>query len=230
MEYIKKRFNVSQFLIWSESFTECRDYTVKLCNEIVDRKLEVSWVCNSRVDKVDLELLRLMQRAGCWMIGYGIESGNQYILDAAKKDITVEQIEGAVNMAKLAGLEITGHVIFGLPGETMESGLKTVAWLKKLNIDFIQAYCAVPWPSTALYKTAKEKKWLKTQDWELYEQNNYILEMGVITPKQVEYLRRLAIIKFYLSPKRALLILTKINSYRKAKIFFYMFKEFVSWI
>jgi len=230
MEHIKRKFKVNQFLIWSESFTEHRDYTVELCNEIIVRKLNVSWVCNSRVDKVDLELLRLMKRAGCWMIGYGIESGNQSILSASGKGTTVEQIEGAISLAKLAGLEVTGHVIFGLPGETMESGLKTVGWLKKLKLDFIQVYCAVPWPSTPLYKIAREKGWLKSQKWELYEQNNCIMDMGTITPKQVEHLRKLAMLKFYLSFKRSWKILSKINSLKKARIFFDMFREFTSWI
>jgi anaerobic magnesium-protoporphyrin IX monomethyl ester cyclase len=230
MAYIKKTFHVRQFLIWSESFTESREYTVRLCNEIIDRKLAVSWVCNSRVDKVDLELLRLMRRAGCWMIGYGIESGDQRILDAARKHITIKQIEDAVTLAKSAGLEVTGHVIFGLPSETRESGLRTVRWLNTLAVDFIQVYCAVPWPSTALYQIAKEKGWLKTHDWKLYEQNNCIMDTGSIAPKHVEYLRRLAMRKFYTSPKRLFRIVRKINSFRKAGIFFDMLKEFASWI
>ncbi|MDD5129854.1 MAG: radical SAM protein [Candidatus Omnitrophica bacterium] len=230
MEYDKRRFKVRQFLIWSESFTEDREYTVKLCNEIINRKIGVSWVCNSRVDKVDLELLKLMRHAGCWMIGYGIESGSQEILDAANKGTTIKQIEDAVNMAKSAGLETTGHVIFGLPKETMESGLKTINWLKKLNIDFIQVYCAVPWPSTALYHIARENGWLKTRNWELYEQNNCVMEAGRATVKQVESLRKMAIVKFYLSPKRIFRVLKKINSFKKAGMLFNMFKEFADWI
>jgi len=230
MEYVKKRFNVSQFLIWSESFTESRDYTVKLCEEIISRRLGVSWACNSRADKVDLELLRLMKRAGCWMIGYGVESGSQRILDAAKKGITVEQIENAASLAKSVGLEVTGHVIFGLPEETMETGLDTIGWLKALEIDFVQVYCAVPWPSTVLYKIAQQKGWLVTQDWGLYEQNNCVMNTGLITPGQVERLRRSAMIQFYLSPRRIFRILKKINSFRKAKIFLATLGEFTSWI
>ncbi|MFA5156822.1 MAG: radical SAM protein [Candidatus Omnitrophota bacterium] len=230
MADIKERLKVNQFLIWSESFTESRDYVVNLCNEISHRKLAVSWACNSRVDKVDLELLRLMKRAGCWMIGYGIESGSQRILDAAKKNVTIAQIESAVDLAKSAGLEVTGHVIFGLPAETMETGLNTINWLKKLKIDFIQVYCAVPWPSTALYKIAQEKGWLATRDWKLYEQNNYIMGMGGITPKQVEYLRRSAMVKFYLSAGRAGKILKQINSFKKLKIFLSTLKEFMGWL
>ncbi|MDD4894478.1 MAG: radical SAM protein [Candidatus Omnitrophica bacterium] len=230
MEYIKNRFGVSQFLIWSESFTEYRDYVVGLCEDMIYRRLDVRWVCNSRVDKVDKELLGLMRRAGCWMIGYGVESGSQQILDAAGKDISVKQIENAVTLAKASGMEVVAHVIFGLPGETMKTGIDTINWLNKLNIDFAQFYCAVPWPSTILYKMAKEKGWLVSGDWALYEQNNYVMDTGSIRPRQVEYLRRLAMFKFYSSPKRAFKMLRAIDSFKKLKIFLATLKEFIKWI
>jgi len=230
MAYVGKQFGVRHFLIWSESFTESREYVISLCDEILKRKLNVSWVCNSRVDKVDLEMLLLMKQAGCWMIGYGVESGNQDILDTNKKGVTVTQIEQAIALAKKAGLEVTAHIIFGLPGETMQTGLETIRWLNKLDIDYAQIYCAVPWPSTPLYHIAKEKGWLVTNNWELYEQNNCILDTKSIKPREVEYLRARALGSFYLSPKRMANILKKINSFRKARLLFDAIKEFLSWL
>ena len=230
MAYVKDRFRVNQFLIWSESFTENRDYVIRFCGEIINRKLNIFWVCNSRVDKVDLEMLEMMKQSGCWMIGYGVESGVQEILNNVNKDITIEQIENAIHWAGIVGLEVTAHVTFGLPGETFDTGLKTINWLKRLNVNFAQVYCAVPWPSTPLYGIAQEKGWLTSKDWELYEQNHYILDMGTIAPKQVEYLRRIAMRKFYLSPKRIFHILRQINSFRKASLFLKTVKEFISWV
>lgn len=230
MSYDKERFGIRQFLIWSESFTEDKDFVIRFCDEILKRQLNVAWVCNSRVDKVDLEMLKTMKRAGCWMIGYGVESGCQEILDNVKKDITVEKIEKAIKWAKEAGLEVTAHLIFGLPGETLDTGLNTIKWLNRLNVDFAQIYCAVPWPSTLLYSIAQGKGWLITKEWGLYEQNHCVLDTGEITPKQVEYLRRLAIRKFYLSPKRLLAVLRKINSVRRMRIFIKMVNEFISWV
>jgi radical SAM superfamily enzyme YgiQ (UPF0313 family) len=230
MAYVVEKFGVRQFLIWSESFTEKKEYVISLCDEILRRKLPVSWVCNSRVDRVDLGMLSLMKKAGCWMIGYGVESGNQDILDQNKKNITVAQVEEAISLAKKAELEITAHVIFGLPGETMATGLQTIRWLNKLPIDYVQVYCAVPWPSTQLYHIAKEKNWLLTNNWELYEQNVYILDTKSIKPEEVKYLRGRALLSFYLSPKRIVTILRKINSFRKARLFLYALKEFFSWL
>jgi len=172
-----------------------------------------------------------MKRAGCWMIGYGIESINQQILNNVNKNTSLSQIEEAISLSKTADLEVTAHIIFGLPGETMQTGLNTINWLINTNnIDFAQIYCAVPWPSTALYKLAKEKGWLTTQNWKLYEQNNYIMDIGSIAPKQVEYLRSRAIIRFYLSPRRIVRILKKINSLKKIRMFTKTFFEFLGWI
>lgn len=229
MEYVKKKYGVKQFLIWSESFTENREYVFSLCNEIIRRKLDVSWVCNSRVDRVDIELLKIIKRAGCWMVGYGIESGVQEILDNTKKGITVGQIERAVDLAKKAGLEITAHVIFGLPGETIATGRRTIKWLKRLGLDFIQVYCVVPWPSSPLYDIAKKNNWLRTDDWRLFEQNHSIMDIETISSKEVESLRRRAFWEFYLSPGNIVRVLKKIRlSNLKESIG--MIREFISWI
>jgi len=77
--------------------------------------------CNSRVDTVDQEMLSAMADAGCWMISYGIESGNQRILDQIKKKITLAQSREAVKAATNAGIRTAGHFVIGFPGETEES-------------------------------------------------------------------------------------------------------------
>ncbi|MBN1913403.1 MAG: radical SAM protein [Candidatus Omnitrophica bacterium] len=230
MEYVYKNFGVGQFLIWSESFTANREYVFDFCNEFSSRGIKLGWVCNSRVDKVDLEMLKVMKKAGCWMIGFGIESGSQEILDNSGKGATIKQAEEAVDRAKKAGMEVVAHVIFGLPGETLLSGKKTIAWLNKLKIDFIQVYCAVPWPSTPLYALARKNGWLKSSDWRLYEQNHCVLDTGTIKPKEVEYLRRLAVRKFYSSLKRLSKMALKVNSVKKLRLFIKTLREFLRWI
>lgn len=229
MEYVKKKFGVKQFLIWSESFTSDRNYVFEFCRKIIDKKINVRWVCNSRVDKVDLAMLKIMKESGCWMIGYGIESGAQEILDTAKKNITIAQSENAIALAKNVGLEVTAHIIFGLPGETRNTMRQTIGWINSLPLNFAQFYCAVPWPSTMLYNIAKENGWLTTKNWGLYEQNYYILDMKTIAPKEVINLRRWAIFSFYFSPRKICYVLRKINSFKKLWIFLRMVRDFITW-
>jgi len=230
MQYVSEKLGVKNFLIWSETFTEEREYVFQFCNELLRRKLNIAWVCNSRVDKVDPEMLKLIKQAGCWMIGFGVESSDQEILDKSGKGITVKQIESALSSAKDALLEVTAHVIFGLPGETLETGRKTIEWITRQKIDFAQFYCAVPWPSSGLYAVAKQNGWLTTGDWEMYEQNHYIMDIGTIRPAEVEYLRRIAMRKFYLSLPRITSVLKKIDSFKKARVLAAMLREFISWI
>jgi radical SAM superfamily enzyme YgiQ (UPF0313 family) len=57
-----------------------------ICELIIQQGLKVKWTCNSRVDYVDEEMLKMMGKAGCWMISWGIESGNEAILKRAAPD------------------------------------------------------------------------------------------------------------------------------------------------
>jgi anaerobic magnesium-protoporphyrin IX monomethyl ester cyclase len=230
MAFVKERFGVDEFLVWSETFTEDREYAIDFCREIVRSGLGVKWVSNSRVDKVDPGLLAEMKKAGCWMIGYGVESGVQEILDRAGKGTTVVQIEQAIRMAKAAGLLVTAHVLFGLPGETPQTAGKTVDFVCRQDLDFAQVYCAVPWPSTPLYGIAKEKGWLTSSDWEQFEQNNCVMDLKTISPAQVLAARRTLMRKFYCSPKRIARTLQYAGGIRSFPRLLALLKEFLTWM
>ncbi|MFC1631915.1 B12-binding domain-containing radical SAM protein [Candidatus Omnitrophota bacterium] len=229
MAWLKDKFGVKDFLIWSETFTFSRDFVNAVCNQIKLRKLEVSWVCNSRVDTVSLEMLKNMKTAGCWMVGFGVESGAQEILDRAKKETTIEQIRNAVSLTKEAGLEVTAHVIFGLPGETAQTARATIDFIKGLDIDFAQFYCVVPWPSTKIYQEAKQKNWLLSDDWSLYEQNYSVLNTDTISAEEVVKYRKQAIREFYFRPKIVWRTLRRIKSLKELKLFLGMLREFLTW-
>ncbi len=228
--YVQKRFAVNSFLIWSESFTEERAFVVAFCQALIERRIKISWVCNSRVDRVDRELLLLMKKAGCWMIGYGIESWDQGVLDRNKKGVTLGQIQEAIAAAQEAGLLITAHVIFGLPGETKASARQTIKRLRASPVDFAQIYCAVPWPSTGLYHLARTNGWLATDNWERFEQNYSVMRTETLTCRQIEALRRSAMRAFYLSGRRIAGVLSRIDSPRKLGLFLRALREFLGWL
>lgn len=230
MEWVKECFNVDEFLIWSESFTHNKDFAHSICDEILQRNLKIRWVCNSRVDTIDLDLLTKFREAGCWMIGYGVESGNQEVLNKSRKGVTIEQTRKAVKWAQKAGLEVTAHVIFGLPGETSHTANQTITFIKELDVEFAQFYCAVPWPSTDLYVAARKEGWLKTTDWSMLEQNYSVLNYQTITAEEIMQFRRKAIRQFYLRPKTVYRTLRRIRGPKEAKNFAKMLWEFKTWI
>jgi len=230
IEWVENKFNVKDFLFWTESFTLNKEYATAICNEIILRGLSVDWVCNSRVDAVSPELLKTLKKAGCWMIGYGIESGDQAILDMAKKNTTLKQIEQAIKWTKDAGIEVTAHTIFGLPGETKLSIDKTMKFLKKMDVDFAQIYCAVPFPGSALFDLAKRNNWILNKDWMFFEQNFSVLNIGSIDADAVMSLRKKALVGFYFRPRAIFQTIRRIKSFKDFKVFLNMLKEFISWI
>jgi len=230
LAFVKEKFGINEFLFWSESFTIRRSFAVEVAREIIERKLDVSWVCNSRVDNVDGEMLALFRKAGCWMIGYGIESGNQGILDAMNKGITVEQIRDAVTASKKVGLEVTGHCVVGYPGETASTIRDTISLTKSLPFDFVQFYCSVPFPGSELYKTAKEMGWINTTDWSLFEQNFSVMDTPQLSAREVMRWRKKAYRAFYVNPGRVWQTLRRLKSPAEFKNFFRMATDFIGWI
>lgn len=151
-----KSLGVNYFLFFSETFTLNRDYVKKLCREMIKQNLRIHWMCNSRADTIDRETLLLMRKAGCWLISFGIESGNQAILDKCKKRIALEQIKKAVSYSNSLGLLTFGHFILGLEGETPETVEQTILFSKRLNLDFAAFYIATPFPGSPLYEKYKQ--------------------------------------------------------------------------
>ena len=202
-------FGVSNFMFWAEEFILDKAFVKELCEAIIASGLPIKWVCNSRVDAVDEEIVEVIKRAGCWNIAFGIESGDQGVLDQLNKNITLDMISRAVTLAKSAGLQVTGHVIVGFPMDTRDTIKITEKFIKTLDLDFVQYYCAMPYPGTELYAEAVKNRWLTTADWRYWEHNYSVLDYNHLKASEIMTLRRRLMIRHYCSPKRAISIFKK---------------------
>ncbi len=230
LAFYKENFGVEDFLFWAEGFTMNRPYAKEVARAIARRHLGVRWVCNGRVDDVDEDMIRIFKDAGCTMIGYGIESGVQEMLDRMNKKTTVEQIRRAVALAQKAGIEVVAHVILGYPGETEATAQRTIDFIKELKVDFAQFYCAVPFPGSQLYDESKRMGWLDSSDWRHFEQNYCVLNTPYLKAEEVVRLRKKAFREFYLSPRVILRTMRRLTSPAKAIRFLSMLKEFREWV
>lgn len=142
----------------------------KICDEIIRKELKFHWslLCGVRVDKVDMELLKKLKKAGCYQIAFGIESGNQKILDLINKNITINQIKKAVKLSKIASIETFGLFLLGLPGETEKTMQNTINFAKILDLDNAKFGIVIPYPGTRLFHDWDEKGLIKTKDWSKY--------------------------------------------------------------
>ncbi len=216
MIYYRQRFGINRFFFWTENFTQDRKFLGEMLDLMLERRLDVRWSCNSRVDTADFALFKKMKKAGCQMIAFGVESGNQNILDAARKEITLEQIETAFARAHKAGLQTIANCIFGLPGESQATMRQTMKFLERLNPTYAQFYTAVPRPGSEFYELACRKNWLESADWSRFHQGDYVLNIdGLRGPEVTAFISR-ARIGFYLKPGRLI------------RIFFNLAKAFVN--
>jgi radical SAM superfamily enzyme YgiQ (UPF0313 family) len=224
--YDQQRFSTDEFFFWADTFVVSKSYVEGVSRALVDRGLTVSWACNSRVDTVDRALLKLMAEAGCWMISYGLESGEQSVLDEARKGTRIEQAFDAVKWTREAGIKAVGHFILGLPGETPASLEKTISFAKALDLDLAQFYCAVPFPGSELYETAKDKGWIKSADFSDFRQDFAVMELPEVTSADIMRARSRAFRQFYLRPAVIYRTLAMVQGGRTSDLFSSL-KEFV---
>lgn len=156
-----KKLGIHNIHMYADLFTVNRSQVMELCKLMIEQELNVKWTCNSRVDYVDEEMLTLMGQAGCWMISWGIESGNEQILRHARKGAYPDKAERALVWAKKAGIKNWGYFIIGLPGETEETIRETIDFAKKLPLDIALFHVAAPYPGTPFFFEVVENGWFR---------------------------------------------------------------------
>ena len=164
LEFIKSRFGISSVCFFDDNFTLRRKRVVAICEEILRRGLQIDWKCEARVDGVDETLARLMARAGCRIVAFGLESGNQASLDFLKKDQSLDAARASIAACRKAGMETVGYVLVGIPGETPDSSLNTLGFVREAGVDFIQFSTLSPFPGTELYDLAMDRGWYRQTD------------------------------------------------------------------
>lgn len=197
-----ERFGVNDFLFWTEEFLLDRAFVLELCHAIAKADLRIRWVCNGRVDCVDREVLTALRRAGCWNVAFGIESGDREVLAGIRKGITPDQIRQAVALAREAGLRVTGHVIVGLPQDTLASISATARFVDELDLDFVQYYCAIPYPGSDLFEEACANGWITNTDWQRWEHNQSVLSYPHLSSKAIMGMRRRLMWRWYARPRK----------------------------
>jgi anaerobic magnesium-protoporphyrin IX monomethyl ester cyclase len=196
------KYDIDEILFWEEIFTLDKNRTLALCDAILKNNLSINWAATTRVNLLDEEILAAMKKAGCYLLGLGVESGVQSILDSAKKNQTTEEAKMAVAMCRKVGIKTMGHFIFGLPGETRSTANRTIKFMSKLGLDYMQCYCAVPYPKTEFGELARRNNWIRAKRWSQYDfGGDSILYTDTLTPEDVSYFRKKAFRRFYFTPR-----------------------------
>lgn len=156
IRHLHDRFGIREFCLEDDTFITFKQRLVDICRQLIKLDLGISWSCLGRVDHVTAENLRLMKQAGCWQISYGIESGNQLILEQIHKRVGLEQIRQAVKLTRQAGIRAKGFFIVGHPGETTATIAETHDFALELPLNDISVSLLTPFPATELAERSAE--------------------------------------------------------------------------
>ena len=194
---LQKRFGTKGIYFINDNFTLRKEKTKELCNLMIENKLNLEWVCDTRVDLVDDELLGLMSKAGCKVIWFGVESGSQKVLQRIGRNTTPEQVEMAFKLCKKNGIKTACSFMIGLPDETLANMEVSLKFAKKLSPDYCQFNIFIAYPDSKLYN-------------ELLQNGKYTqLDEYLLSVKTEEYdfeslktVQRRFFKEFHMSPKQ----------------------------
>ena len=215
-----EKYNIRNFLFWSDIFNLDKKWTMDLCQAIIDSGLKITWSANTRADTADLEMAKMMYKSGCRLVSIGVESGSQYMLEKMGKKITLDDVRRTVKVFKKAKIRIYNYFVIGLPWETEETVEETIRFAIELDSDFISFYTATPLPGSRFYDYAKEHNLFdKSTSFE----NAYFypaVNTHSLSKERVFELHKSAIRRFYLRPLYILKMLSRIRSFEEVKNYF----------
>ena len=212
--WVLKNLGMNNIHMYADLFTVNRDQVMGLCKLMVEENIEIKWTCNSRVDYVDEEMLRMMSKAGCWLISWGIESGNESILRHARKGAYPDKAEKALTWARKAGIKNWGYFIIGLPGETEATIRDTIDFSKKLPLDIALFHVAAPYPGTPFFFEVVKNNWFrKDTRWEQVDMDKgTVLDYPQLSAERLLYWQRRAFREWAFRPGPAMTYLKMLLS------------------
>lgn len=212
MVLCKEKYNIENFYFRADTFTWFKEWTIDVCKAIVDTGMKFHWVCNSRVDRIDEERLSWMKRAGCWLIGFGVETGDEELLKKMKKGATLPQAQRAVDLCHQMKMKAYLFFTFGLPWEDETSVNKTIEFSKKLKGDFCEFQIMYPFPGTELYTIASEYHLFDKEDLFRGDYKQGIIKTFTLSAEELQHYQYMATRKYYLEPRRIFRLLKGISS------------------
>jgi len=203
--------------IYDDTFTASRSRTEDICRMLIQENTGIHWAIRDRVNRADPELLRLMHKAGCRRVHYGVESGVNRILKEMRKGITTNQARKAAAMAKDAGMTVLTYFMFGGWSETKEEMQDTIRFALELNAEYSEFSILIPYPGTELYSTALKQGAIESDYWREHALNpqpglrHQVIEKN-LSLDELKKVRDQAVRSFYFRPSYLIRQLCSINS------------------
>lgn len=220
VEECVNRYGIKEIEFYDETFTVNKKKMNRFLDLVEQKKLEFYWSVRTRVDCVDKQLLGRMSENGCIRINFGIESGDEDVLKAINRNMSIDTIREAVRWSKEAGIMTFGFFMIGLPQDTKESIGKTLDLMLELDLDFMQLNKFTMLPNSEIYEDYKKETGMDF--WRDYTLGKVTLDdlkrdyLQITDEELDEYLER-GYRQFYYRPKYILKKLIAVSSFREFK-------------
>ena len=206
IEYLIKEYDFKYFDFHDDTFNLIRSRVFEFCEKIEERNLNIKWGCFCRVNNFDYEMAKAMRKAGCEVIQFGVEAGNQTVLDSIQKKITLKQVENAIKAASQAGIkQVACGFIIGHANDTEETTNQTIEFgvkLAKLGATRLTISVLTPYPGTDVYIN-RNKNGIKliTEDWEQYIFSRVVIETKNLTKERLREIYTKGVYEFLKATK-----------------------------
>ena len=209
---------IREIFFVDQSFGAIKSRNQEMCELIIKNNLRLSWFCFSRVDLVDEDFLKLMKRAGCHTIIFGVETASEEMLNKYNKCYTKEQVKEAFRLCRKLDIKTAATFIFGLPEETKQTFHQTIEFAMEIGCDYASFNMAVPRMGTEL-RTMVLEAGLIDSNFDCFDQSGSEIAMPTIhlSRDEVCNLKKKGIRKFYFRPSYIWCRIRKIKSFFQFK-------------
>lgn len=164
IKFLIENFNINQISFLDDMFTASKKKLSDVCERLISEGIskKIAWSCQVRTDMIDVEKLKMMKKAGCFVVRMGMESASQKSLSFLKFDTTsVDLNQKGIDMCHEVGLRCYGSFIIGSPDENLDDMIETIEFIERSGIDNADVYVVVPYPKTPLWDIAIKRGYLK---------------------------------------------------------------------
>ena len=194
IEHLYNNHGIDAFIFRDQNFTLSRKRVERLCRSIATSRMSIMWSCETRVDLVDKQLLKVMRNAGCRRIFFGVETGDKEVFQqSGKPGVHYEQIKLAFKLCRRYGITPCAHVMVGIPGESGDSARITEQLLRRIGASQGNCSVATPYPGTEFYQQMLAEDNIKATRWSEFTGNDPVMDLPDQSMAQIreakEYLR-----------------------------------------
>lgn len=209
-----KSLGIKGIFFIEETFTLEPKRLRNLLNSMINEGLNLTWACTTRADVVDKGILALMKRAGCHIIFFGVESGNQNILDYYNKGVSLEQTEKTFKNCRDVGITTLAQLIVGAPQESLKTVKSTADFAIKIKADYMSMNFLTPYFGTEVAKDLVNRGLLKEGEWSSSDQTaSTTLRTEHLDTEGLEKAMKYAYKRFYLRPSYIVSRMKEVKSF-----------------